>query len=512
MNLANQKQLFQATNQGLLAIRQSEVQYYQSINVSFGTQAAMIGGFTYGVFTFNQAVETSGKHYIATLTDCYWVAAACTIALAVHVILCTTLMQVLGPGLALNGPIGSVARATEGMRLEQKQIIFSFIAMVMMFSVATVLSCWVIMSVAGAAGCTIAFGFAAYNWYKYCQRIYLRFYWDKEEEAGWNSGGEGADEEDPAGNDRVDGPKRRESVVNSFQATKAKRSTTKGIFGFFRKTKARRGDSGQDDDSSSGDGGSQKSASTKSSHTIRTTTSLAQFMRGRGSGKSEATTETGVALTDPSVWKKADGSRGIAMEGYLSKQSTSQKRLKFRSVPWKRRYFTLTSTCNLFVYKSRQDFRNDPKKPIYTRPLQLMDYYIDVQSITAERAFESKTVLSGGGDEDDVSPFRFQMTLVLRENVHDVKNLTVIGHDATPGEVFNVITRNGSSNTLNSEVRIRGRSPSADTDVTGTSTSLSPSHAQMHRNHWVLRCDTEEELQQWVSVINAMCPSCFAGL
>ncbi len=45
MNRANQAALYQATNQGLLSIRQSELNYYVNLNVAFGTQAALIGGF-----------------------------------------------------------------------------------------------------------------------------------------------------------------------------------------------------------------------------------------------------------------------------------------------------------------------------------------------------------------------------------------------------------------------------------------------------------------------------------
>eukprot|EP01034_Spumella_vulgaris_P037347 gene37347-46081_t len=82
MYKANQEALFQATNQGLVNIRQSEINYYLSVNSAIGTQAALIGGFTYTI----------------------------TVAASVHVIMNTMLLQILGPGLALNGPIGSMAR------------------------------------------------------------------------------------------------------------------------------------------------------------------------------------------------------------------------------------------------------------------------------------------------------------------------------------------------------------------------------------------------------------------
>lgn len=144
MNRANQLALFQATNQGLLNIRQQELNYYINLNIAFGTQAALIGGFTYGVFTQNQKNEDYDYAYI--FQDIYWITSAGTIAASVHVIITTMLLQVLGPGLALHGPVGSVANAAEGLRREQKTVITAFIVMMILFSLSTVLSFWAVMS------------------------------------------------------------------------------------------------------------------------------------------------------------------------------------------------------------------------------------------------------------------------------------------------------------------------------------------------------------------------------
>ncbi|RYH11043.1 hypothetical protein EON65_39035 [archaeon] len=144
MNRANQIALFQATNQGLLNIRQAELNYYINLNIAFGTQAALIGGFTYGVFTQNQKNEDYDYAYI--FQDIYWITSAGTIAASVHVIITTMLLQVLGPGLALHGPVGSVANAADGLRREQKTVITAFILMMILFSFSTVLSFWAVMS------------------------------------------------------------------------------------------------------------------------------------------------------------------------------------------------------------------------------------------------------------------------------------------------------------------------------------------------------------------------------
>eukprot|EP01033_Poteriospumella_lacustris_P001306 gene1306-956_t len=100
MNKANQNALYQQTNQGLLGIRQAEISYYINLCVAFGTQAALVGGFTYGIFTQNQFNEETG--YSKYFQDVYWVSSSGTIAASVHVILTSMLLQVLGPGLALH--------------------------------------------------------------------------------------------------------------------------------------------------------------------------------------------------------------------------------------------------------------------------------------------------------------------------------------------------------------------------------------------------------------------------
>lgn len=188
MNQANQKALCQQTNQGLLGIRQAEIDYYLTLNSAFGTQAALIGGFTYGNFAQETTFEdVTYKQIQGYLGDASWILAAVTIACAVHVIISTMLIQVLGPGLALHGPIGSIIRATEGMRAEQKQIIISYICMMIAFTLSTTLSFWVVMSFNAALGSTIVFVIAARYWYMYTERIYLRFYWDQKASV-WKEG------------------------------------------------------------------------------------------------------------------------------------------------------------------------------------------------------------------------------------------------------------------------------------------------------------------------------------
>ncbi len=123
-------------------------------------------------------------------------------------------------------------------------------------------------------------------------------------------------------------------------------------------------------------------------------------------------------------------------------------------------------------------------------------------STAGDTSYDKKSLINATEDET-ANPIRFQMTLVLRENVHAVQTHTVIGLDS-PAEVFNVL--NNYSQKGDGPL---GRTGSTNSVSAAGAASLASARQQMYRDHWVLRCDTEEELQDWVSVITSLCPSCF---
>lgn len=145
---------------------------------------------------------------------------------------------------------------------------------------------------------------------------------------------------------------------------------------------------------------------------------------------------------------------------------------------WERRYFVLLRAGEFYLYKTRQEYRSRPKEPIYLRPLQLHDFYVRIDNADEiARADQDEDMLtmrastltpySGGSDKghstvssnvsQKVPLYRFQLTLIPRENLD--------------------------------EAVLDGRK------------------ARL-RNHWLLRCDTEEELDIWVAAIKETCPSC----
>jgi hypothetical protein len=471
MNRANQQQLFQEANQGVINIRQTELNYYINLFTVFGTNAAIIGGFTYGILTQN-IINYSSK-IIDVYKFFYYFLAAMTIASSVHVVICTMLVQVYGPGLALNGPLGSMSRAAEGMAQEQKQIIWAVILMVASFASATIWLFFVIMNFYEAVASSTLFLIVAYYWYYYCERIYLRFYW-KTQDGLWN----GTAERDSRMMSDDDDPANPRPVFNTEakppSAYKKKKIRFSMKWGWGKNpTVEEEGNDIEMEDNADGQGmyGNKvlnylfRNPANMSNEQRESITSATPSVRALATNADKESVLSGGGSTGAGA-----GSSVVAMEGYFTTRGRSEQQVILESRRWDRQYFVLFRTGEFYVYKSRQNFRTDPKSPVYNRSVRLVDFHVKVDNTDQEMRSEfeddgrsvASTAITVRADRDSKKPlpFRFQITLVPRENE----------------------------------------------EAEGGSGAGRP--AQL-RNQWLLRCDTEEELEIWLGSIREVCPSCF---
>ena len=168
----------QQTNIGLVNIRQLELNYYNNFYSQFGQQAAIIGGFSYGALTqgniFYGFPDSPRVH--AMLLYMWWISATTCILAAVHVIFTTILLMILGPGLALTGPIGSMARANKGLHAEMVQVFVAYMVMLISFALSVLSAIWLMMDWPCSAACTGLFLYSVRMWWWYGIRIYNRFY------------------------------------------------------------------------------------------------------------------------------------------------------------------------------------------------------------------------------------------------------------------------------------------------------------------------------------------------
>lgn len=123
-----------AAVQSMIAIRERMINYMNDRMNAMGTQAALIGGFAVSTFT-SITITTKVHGEVRTL---YFLSTAVSIGAAVHVIINSTFLSVWGPGLALEGPKGSVTRAYNVMLRERWPIYMSFLLMFISFVVQVI--------------------------------------------------------------------------------------------------------------------------------------------------------------------------------------------------------------------------------------------------------------------------------------------------------------------------------------------------------------------------------------
>ncbi len=133
---ATQNASVQNVNMILVSIREAEVKYFSSCFVTFGTQSAIITSALCGIISnAHDIIETpvSTQQYVWQFI--YFTATAACISFGCQVIVTSLFTSVYGQGMALRGPLGSIAATVEGMIFEQRQILWSFILMVFFFVV-----------------------------------------------------------------------------------------------------------------------------------------------------------------------------------------------------------------------------------------------------------------------------------------------------------------------------------------------------------------------------------------
>ena len=105
------------------------------------TQAALVGGFTVTTLT-SLTIDVDKIHSVVRWL--FFMFSALSLSGSISCILNATFVTVWGPGLALRGPRGSMAKAYYGMVYEQKQIFTSFVVGVFFFALQSIVAFWII--------------------------------------------------------------------------------------------------------------------------------------------------------------------------------------------------------------------------------------------------------------------------------------------------------------------------------------------------------------------------------
>lgn len=168
---ADKRALQQNLKVNLLKIREKELHFYTENCVAIGTQAALLAGFAYsGVIQVDIPEQAND-----TLKTAYLCVTTVAMGLELIAVLNSTLCSMLGPGLALRGPDGSMHKAVDEM-MEEYRLTFLFFAVgLLAFHVSALLFAWLEFIWPVALAMSVALLLFLYGMYWYFLRIYSRF-------------------------------------------------------------------------------------------------------------------------------------------------------------------------------------------------------------------------------------------------------------------------------------------------------------------------------------------------
>jgi hypothetical protein len=161
-----------ASQVNLLAIREKELNYYTQNCQAVGTQAALLAGFAYSGLT-----QVSIPHERAyALQLAYLLVTTTAMCFELIAVLNTTLLSMMGPGLALRGPDGSMHPAVDGMMKEYRTAYYCFVLGLVFFHFSAALYSWLIM-VHWAVSTMVTLCICGSLWLlvRYAKRVYMRF-------------------------------------------------------------------------------------------------------------------------------------------------------------------------------------------------------------------------------------------------------------------------------------------------------------------------------------------------
>ncbi|KAG7347367.1 hypothetical protein IV203_016072 [Nitzschia inconspicua] len=186
MLAADKLQLQSAFRQQATALKEKEFNLHHSNMMTVGTQAAVLAGLDITMFIeFNPPGNSEWGDEWIIMPRCLKFFYYCTILSAfcanMIVVSQTTTLSVLGAGLALRGPDGSMLTATDGL-YEERGSVFKAFGFGMACTVGSVvLSVWLILHWEAALCCSLLTIFTGRTiWVNY-QRVQKKFTYDESE-------------------------------------------------------------------------------------------------------------------------------------------------------------------------------------------------------------------------------------------------------------------------------------------------------------------------------------------
>ena len=145
--------------------------YYSQNCLAVGTQAALLAGFAYSGLT--QVAIPLDSEYVLKLL--YLLVTSAAMCLELIAVMSTTLLSMMGPGLALRGPDGSMHPAVDGMMEEYRSAYLNFLLGLIAFHFSAALFGWLTFNwVVSTFTSSCVLG-SLYLLIRYAMRVHSRF-------------------------------------------------------------------------------------------------------------------------------------------------------------------------------------------------------------------------------------------------------------------------------------------------------------------------------------------------
>jgi len=155
----------------MLKIRERELNYYTNNCLAISTSSALLAGFAW----YGLTEVPFDSNADATVQTAYLVVTTLIMGLELLTVVNATLCAILGPGLALRGPDGSMHNAVQGMVTHYRFTLACFTVGLICFMISALLYAWMQFDWTLALPMTLLIFYFLYILQRYYLRIYKRF-------------------------------------------------------------------------------------------------------------------------------------------------------------------------------------------------------------------------------------------------------------------------------------------------------------------------------------------------
>jgi len=176
--LAADKSVLEATiRQSATSLKEKEFLLHHENLMTVGTQAAVLAGFTVTALIEFGPPEHANRF----LKFCYYNMVMLSLSANILCVVKTTCLSVVGTGLAMRGPEGSVARAVDGIFKLRQNVFLLFGVGMMSLLFMGIFGSWLILGTFSAVCSTLVFSSAVYATFRSYFSVTALFHFDEDD-------------------------------------------------------------------------------------------------------------------------------------------------------------------------------------------------------------------------------------------------------------------------------------------------------------------------------------------